>query len=238
MKKLVCWFILLAILLAPCALASDYTRLSGCDILRRGSRGDNVRRVQQALVDKGYLAGGVDGSYGAKTEAAVRSFQAKNGITASGVCTMFTQAKLFGTDALFAWNNTNLYNYNTGMYDVANSGGRAGQNDVNVWFDFINRDTTPVEAICIYCWLADSSNYVVKRDGSEYWMQWYYNMNVTYGSKSSVNFSIPMPSNVWRKFSTVRCIVGEIAYNDGTVVVTMNTANQPYGNPNYILMYN
>ena len=35
---------------------------------------------------------------------------------------------------------------------------------------------------------------------------------------------------------TVRCIVGEIAYTDGSVVVSMNASKKPYENPNYILL--
>lgn len=238
MKRMICCLLLLALLAVPCAMASDYTALSNSDILRRGSHGDNVRRLQQALVEKGYLSGKVDGSYGSMTESAVRAFQIKNGITASGVATMFTQAKLFGYDALYAWNNSNLYNGNSGAYDIVNVESCGEENDIAVWFDFVNRDTTPVEAICIYYWLADSRNNLVTQSHAEYWIQWYYNMNVPYGSQASVSYSVPVANSAWRKIDTVRCIVGEIAYTDGTVVVTMNTSRQPYENRNYILSYN
>lgn len=43
--------------------------------MRKGSRGERVKTVQAALNDKGYNCGPVDGSYGPKTEAAVKSFQ-------------------------------------------------------------------------------------------------------------------------------------------------------------------
>ena len=61
--------------LAPGALAA---------VLEVGSRGEDVRRVQQKLIQWGYLDGSADGSYGEKTRAAVLSFQRKNGLSADG----------------------------------------------------------------------------------------------------------------------------------------------------------
>ncbi len=50
-----------------------------------GSRGDEVRRVQQKLRDLGFYSGTVDGIYGVNTRSAVRRFQTSVGITADGV---------------------------------------------------------------------------------------------------------------------------------------------------------
>ena len=101
MKRLISLIIVLALLLLPCAFASgNYDAISGCDIQRRGSKGNNVRKIQQALINLGYLNGPVDGSYGPNTESAVRNFQYRNGITQSGVATMFTQAKLYSSGAI------------------------------------------------------------------------------------------------------------------------------------------
>ena len=238
MKRIAAMLVLIALLLLPCAHASnDYSVLTNCDIMRRGSRGDNVRRIQQALINMGYLSGNADGSYGSKTEAAVRDFQWKNGITQSGVATMFTQAKLFGDDAIYSWNNNRLGSYSTGNYDVYNSDGRSwNQYEVTVSFDFVNRDSNNVEAICIYYWLADSRNNLVKRNGYEYYMQWYYGMNLPSGGSKSTSLTLSVPSSAWKKMDTVRCIVGEIAYTDGSVVVSMNASKKPYENPNYILL--
>ena len=41
--------------------------------------------MQQILNDLGYAAGTADGIFGAKTESAVRAFQADNGLTADGL---------------------------------------------------------------------------------------------------------------------------------------------------------
>lgn len=50
-----------------------------------GSRGDEVRQIQQKLKNWGYYNGSVDGVYGSKTLAAVKRFQQKNGLSVDGV---------------------------------------------------------------------------------------------------------------------------------------------------------
>ena len=52
---------------------------------RRGSSGQTVRTIQEKLIRWGYLDGTADGIYGSKTEAAVKLFQKKNGLTADGI---------------------------------------------------------------------------------------------------------------------------------------------------------
>ena len=54
--------------------------------IRRGSRGDAVRRLEQALVDLGFDPGRVDSVFGRKTETALRTYQRTRGIIADGVC--------------------------------------------------------------------------------------------------------------------------------------------------------
>jgi peptidoglycan hydrolase-like protein with peptidoglycan-binding domain len=53
--------------------------------VRRGDRGRAVKELQQVLNDLGYAAGSADGIFGAKTEKAVRQFQADNGLTVDGL---------------------------------------------------------------------------------------------------------------------------------------------------------
>lgn len=50
-----------------------------------GSRGDEVRRIQQKLRDLGFYSGSVDGIYGVNTRSAVKKFQSSVGITADGI---------------------------------------------------------------------------------------------------------------------------------------------------------
>ncbi len=50
-----------------------------------GSRGDEVRKIQQALKNKGYYGGSVDGIFGSATRQAVVAFQKDQGLTADGI---------------------------------------------------------------------------------------------------------------------------------------------------------
>ena len=52
---------------------------------RNGSRGEEVRKIQQRLSELGLYSGSVDGIYGAGTEKAVRAFQKRKGLTVDGV---------------------------------------------------------------------------------------------------------------------------------------------------------
>jgi peptidoglycan hydrolase-like protein with peptidoglycan-binding domain len=53
--------------------------------LRIGSRGEYVRRLQQALMRNGvYVLGGADGIFGPATGSAVRQFQSREGLSATG----------------------------------------------------------------------------------------------------------------------------------------------------------
>ena len=50
-----------------------------------GSRGDEVKQIQEKLKRWGYYNGSVDGIYGTQTLNAVKSFQKKNGLTVDGI---------------------------------------------------------------------------------------------------------------------------------------------------------
>lgn len=87
-------FKLLCILLAAILLLGSITACQNRHIKeyessqvlsRLGSRGEEVRKIQQKLKNWGYYSGGVDGIYGTQTQNAVKSFQRKNGLTADGI---------------------------------------------------------------------------------------------------------------------------------------------------------
>ena len=63
--------------------------------LSRGSMGDDVRMLQQALKDLGYLTGGVDGDFGNKTKKAVEAFQKDMGIKVDGIAGRETLTLLY-----------------------------------------------------------------------------------------------------------------------------------------------
>lgn len=69
--------------------------------LRKGAKGDEVKKLQQALISAGYDIGssGVDGSYGPATQAAVTKYQKDKGLTVDGVAGRQTQGALFGSTA-------------------------------------------------------------------------------------------------------------------------------------------
>ncbi|MBR4080206.1 MAG: peptidoglycan-binding protein [Clostridia bacterium] len=63
--------------------------------LRKGDRGDNVKKLQERLIELGYLTGKADGAYGNQTRKAVLLFQYHNGLTRDGVAGKATQTVLF-----------------------------------------------------------------------------------------------------------------------------------------------
>ena len=55
---------------------------------------DQVRAVQQALKDQGHDPGDIDGKMGPRTQAALRDYQQKQGLKATGQLDAETSAKL------------------------------------------------------------------------------------------------------------------------------------------------
>jgi len=56
------------------------------NVLRKGSKGEQVKTLQRLLNAIGYNCGTVDGDFGAKTETALKKFQKARGLTQDGVC--------------------------------------------------------------------------------------------------------------------------------------------------------
>ena len=63
--------------------------------LRKGSSGDDVKNLQELLNRNGYNLD-VDGVFGSKTQAAVRDYQAKTGISVDGIAGEQTYSALMG----------------------------------------------------------------------------------------------------------------------------------------------
>ncbi|MCI6966999.1 NlpC/P60 family protein [bacterium] len=70
------------------------TAYAASPLLRRGSRGAEVKQLQGNLIYLGYLNDVADGIFGAKTEAAVRRYQSRNGLSVDGIVGEKTRAKL------------------------------------------------------------------------------------------------------------------------------------------------
>ena len=67
-------------------------------VLKKGAKGAQVKALQALLIGYGYDVGrsGVDGSFGAATDSAVRQYQSRNGLTTDGSVGPATWAKLLG----------------------------------------------------------------------------------------------------------------------------------------------
>ncbi|MGI5893402.1 MAG: spore cortex-lytic enzyme [Candidatus Merdivicinus sp.] len=59
-----------------------------------GSRGNEVKAIQQELKDRGLYNGNVDGIFGSQTEAAVKRFQKQQGLAVDGIAGPQTLKKL------------------------------------------------------------------------------------------------------------------------------------------------
>ena len=66
--------------------------------LRKGAKGENVRRMQETLVAAGFVLPkyGVDGSFGWETLAALKAYQKSRGLKVDGICGPKTWAAIGG----------------------------------------------------------------------------------------------------------------------------------------------
>ncbi len=78
--------------------ASDAPEKGGVT-LKQGMSGDAVKRLQNRLIELGYMTGTADGNFGASTKTAVAAFQRKAGLDADGIAGPTTLAVLYDDDA-------------------------------------------------------------------------------------------------------------------------------------------
>lgn len=79
-------FLIIAVSLVLCLILSAVGGAAlGDQTLSKGSRGGEVKELQQRLSKLGYQLGKIDGVYGDKTTAAVKRFQKNRGLKADGV---------------------------------------------------------------------------------------------------------------------------------------------------------
>ena len=79
MKKKILSIIMALLIVCCCAMPAR-----GATVLEVGSRGSDVIKVQNKLIQWDYLSGTADGRYGEATRNAVLRFQRNNGLTADG----------------------------------------------------------------------------------------------------------------------------------------------------------
>ncbi len=74
--------------------SSGTSGMSGSSHSANRGSGSHVKEVQQALKDKGYDPGPIDGVMGAKTKEALKSFQSASNLSATGTLNSQTAEKL------------------------------------------------------------------------------------------------------------------------------------------------
>jgi N-acetylmuramoyl-L-alanine amidase len=79
------WIVLIVGVILSIALSGIAYGALGDRLLSRGSRGPEVQELQSKLAQLGYSVGTVDGKFGSKTEAAIRSFQKDHGLKVDGL---------------------------------------------------------------------------------------------------------------------------------------------------------
>lgn len=73
----------------------DITPSDAYKTLEEGDRGENVKAMQERLIELGYLEGTADGAFGTKTKGAVMRFQSNHGLARDGVAGKRTLTVLF-----------------------------------------------------------------------------------------------------------------------------------------------
>mgnify|MGYP004625661051 FL=1 len=85
MKKKIIFIILLLVLVVTFDVILMSWNSEVEALSKYGSRGTEVRTIQEKLKRWGYYSGSVDGIYGSQTVSAVKRFQKKNGLTVDGI---------------------------------------------------------------------------------------------------------------------------------------------------------
>ena len=140
---------------------SDEVEVNGYTTLQWGDTGAAVKRLQEALKNRGYYSGKIDSTFGSGVYAAVKAFQKQYGLKADGIAGPATQNLLFNTSASSADTNTSLKKGSSGTevrnlqyvlselgyYDGAINGEYGNTTADAVRAFQINNDITPVDGV-------------------------------------------------------------------------------------------
>lgn len=94
--RVICALLIVAVVAVPIIAfgGSGSSEVEESVVLKVGSSGSQVKTLQTKLNNWGYDAGTADGIFGSKTQAAVKRFQQKNGLTVDGIVGAKTAAAL------------------------------------------------------------------------------------------------------------------------------------------------
>ncbi len=138
--------------------------VGGYTTLRWGDTGAAVKKLQEALKNRGYYSGKIDSTYGSGVYAAVKAFQKQAGLKVDGVAGPATQMLLFNTNASSNDTSTTLKKGSTGtkvrnlqyvLYELGYFDGpitgEYGDTTVNAVRAFqVNNNLTPVDGVAGY----------------------------------------------------------------------------------------
>jgi peptidoglycan hydrolase-like protein with peptidoglycan-binding domain len=94
--RVLCIALMFAFVVAIFASYPTVTYAQGT-LLKLGSRGAEVKKMQQSLIDLGFLSGRADGIFGSVTQRAVINFQKAKGLKADGIAGPKTLEVLYST---------------------------------------------------------------------------------------------------------------------------------------------
>ncbi len=123
-KKVISFMLILAIVIltfAPIAEAASNR------LLYRGSRGSDVKTLQQRLNNLGYNAGKADGIFGSRTYNAVKAFQRKHGLAVDGIVGRNTRNILFSGSTKPSRGETSNKTTSTPITSLLRRGSRGSQ---------------------------------------------------------------------------------------------------------------
>ena len=83
--------------------------------LKQGAKGDDVKAMQERLIELGYLSGAADGDFGGGTLQAVKDFQICNGLKDDGVAGADTLTALYRYNAV---RQRTVYVSSSGVYHI------------------------------------------------------------------------------------------------------------------------
>jgi len=180
------------------------------ELLLEGATGEVVRRLQQALIDLGYLEGEADGILGPKTSEAIELFNEQNGLMAVGVALEETQQLLFdGQPRRYQEPEVTLKFIDGAKIETV----RLDGNVLKMRFQVTNlgkKKVIKTFELCVYA--RDARGRKVFDDQKYY--QTTQRMVNPGDSCISNYFTLPNGDSIY----TVFCGISKIEYNDGTIV--------------------
>lgn len=135
--------------------------VGGYTTLKWGSTGEAVKKLQQALKNRGYYSGKIDSTFGSGVYAAVKAFQKQNGLKVDGVAGPATQILLYGDSASSADTSKSLKKGSSGtavrnlqyvLYELGYYDGKVNGEYDDATADAVrafqvNNDLTPVDGV-------------------------------------------------------------------------------------------